>query len=385
MATRDKSSWLPNLIGPVKLQDDGVDLTPRGTVNFVGFTVTDDPDNDTVEIEDTGGGGGSTPTGTGFTHITAGVQDAAAKLVVNADVDAAAAIAASKVVQATGTGFPHVTAGTLDAASVKVDVTNSAHVTVPATADGVVTSSGSVLQQPTNVKAGANYVSVGPTPAQAGFLRLDASSTGFQLVIAQRTGGADYGLLRNRGDASQVLWGNASFYQQVDGDGIVLNTNGGTTVSSFVGGVQLLTTAANGTQFGAGGQDFGGGTGVLGIDNASVVPSTNPTAGGILYSEGGAGKWRGSSGTVTTFGPAEPHCPKCGRDFAVEHRNDTHGEHLAICLPCLVDALQTAGVDTASFTITDKRAASKRDWDASHAAAMAAEENKKREIEASGG
>lgn len=44
-----------------------------------------------------GGAGLSTPTGTGFTHITAGVQDAAAKLVVNADVDAAAAIALSKL------------------------------------------------------------------------------------------------------------------------------------------------------------------------------------------------------------------------------------------------------------------------------------------------
>jgi hypothetical protein len=43
------------------------------------------------------GGGGTTPTGTGFTHITSGTQDAAAKLVENADVAAAAAIAGSKV------------------------------------------------------------------------------------------------------------------------------------------------------------------------------------------------------------------------------------------------------------------------------------------------
>jgi len=34
-----------------------------------------------------GGGGGAVPTGTGFTHITAGVQDAAAKLVDTADVN----------------------------------------------------------------------------------------------------------------------------------------------------------------------------------------------------------------------------------------------------------------------------------------------------------
>lgn len=43
------------------------------------------------------GGAGSTPTGTGFVHVTAGVQDAAAALVTNADVDAAAAIAVTKL------------------------------------------------------------------------------------------------------------------------------------------------------------------------------------------------------------------------------------------------------------------------------------------------
>lgn len=39
----------------------------------------------------------STPTGTGFRHVTANVEDGAAKLVVNTDVDAAAAIALSKL------------------------------------------------------------------------------------------------------------------------------------------------------------------------------------------------------------------------------------------------------------------------------------------------
>jgi len=49
---------------------------------------------------------------------------------------------------------------------------------------------------------------------------------------------------------------------------------------------------------------WGGGIGVVGLINASVVPSTDPTGGGILYSEAGALKWRGSSGTVTTLGVA---------------------------------------------------------------------------------
>lgn len=49
---------------------------------------------------------------------------------------------------------------------------------------------------------------------------------------------------------------------------------------------------------------FGGGSGVIFIHNANTNPSTNPTAGGILYSDAGALKWRGSSGTVTTVAAA---------------------------------------------------------------------------------
>lgn len=48
----------------------------------------------------------------------------------------------------------------------------------------------------------------------------------------------------------------------------------------------------------------GGGQGVLGMRNASTVPTTNPTSGGILYIEAGALKYRGSSGNVTTIGIA---------------------------------------------------------------------------------
>jgi hypothetical protein len=46
---------------------------------------------------ESGGGGGPTPTGTGFRHVAAGVEDAAAKLVENVDVHATAAIAESKL------------------------------------------------------------------------------------------------------------------------------------------------------------------------------------------------------------------------------------------------------------------------------------------------
>lgn len=49
---------------------------------------------------------------------------------------------------------------------------------------------------------------------------------------------------------------------------------------------------------------FGGGIGVVGLADCNTAPSTNPAAGGILYSLAGALKWRGSAGTVTTVAPA---------------------------------------------------------------------------------
>jgi hypothetical protein len=55
---------------------------------------------------------------------------------------------------------------------------------------------------------------------------------------------------------------------------------------------------------GLGGTSFGSGAVVMFIANATTVPTTNPTGGGVLYVQGGALKYRGSSGTVTTIANA---------------------------------------------------------------------------------
>lgn len=65
----------------------------------------------------------------------------------------------------------------------------------------------------------------------------------------------------------------------------------------------FVTSAGNIGMTGVTGQ-FGSDTLVIGIANATTAPTTNPTGGGVLYAEGGALKWRGSAGTVTTLGPA---------------------------------------------------------------------------------
>ncbi len=90
------------------------------------------------------------------------------------------------------------------------------------------------------------------------------------------------------------------------------------------------------------GDQLGGGVGVIALSNAATSPTTNPAGGGVMYAEAGAGKWRGSSGTVTTFGPAEPHCPDCGRDFALEWESERYG-YLSLCMWCVTEGM-TKGV-----------------------------------------
>lgn len=85
------------------------------------------------------------------------------------------------------------------------------------------------------------------------------------------------------------------------------STNDVRLTDSANGGV-ALTVQSRATQPNlsllTGTQSYGGGVGVVLVANATTEPTTNPTGGGILYAFGGALKFRGSGGTVTTVGPA---------------------------------------------------------------------------------
>jgi hypothetical protein len=89
--------FLDARLGPPEVQVEGVALTKRTRLNFTSSVSTpeDDPTNEATKIPI--GGAGSTPTGTGVRKVVGGVENAAASLVLNADVDASAAIALSKL------------------------------------------------------------------------------------------------------------------------------------------------------------------------------------------------------------------------------------------------------------------------------------------------
>jgi hypothetical protein len=79
---------------------------------------------------------------------------------------------------------------------------------------------------------------------------------------------------------------------------------GGYNTNIYSNGSKVIdtTTGLNIGFFGTG--SYGSGVKVVSILNATTIPSANPTGGGILYSEGGALKWRGSAGTVTQIAAA---------------------------------------------------------------------------------
>lgn len=127
----------------IQFEDEGVALGAAGTVDtvdFVGAGVTATRVGDAVTV--TIPGGGTVPTGTGFTHITSGVQDAAAKLV---NLTAATDVAAN---QGTTTTVLHGNAAgqaSFGAVSLTADVSGDLPYAnlVPATAASLLLGRGS--------------------------------------------------------------------------------------------------------------------------------------------------------------------------------------------------------------------------------------------------
>lgn len=234
------------------------------------------------------------------------------------------------------------------------------------------------FQAATNVLAGTNYVSVGSTPSTAGFLRVP-NGTGDTILGAKDNSSVDVNVI-SRPATNSFLFGNQTNQAAVTLAGSTTNiqsnsqvriygpsdlTNPAITVSG-TGQVTMnpaaqagFTISTNVSANGAIIQLWGGITGpgsgesrYIGFGNSSVPPTGTPAGGGYLYVETGALKYRGTSGTLTTIGPADPHCKKCGRDFMHEWQNNEYGK-LSTCVPCLLDALESIGVDVNAFSDRD--------------------------------
>lgn len=166
--------------------------------------------------------------------------------------------------------------------------------------------------------------------ATVGDLRLANRSTAYTRGVSD-----DKNLTVFQTDENNKLWLGGDNVQTSSSEFNQTAIQASTTIWNVIGANVKSSMSADGIQFGSSILDFGGGTGVIGLDNAATNPTTNPTAGGILFSTAGALHWRGSSGTDTAVAPAEPHCPKCGTDVGIRGAtNDLFGEEYLFCPRC---------------------------------------------------
>jgi hypothetical protein len=95
---------------------------------------------------------------------------------------------------------------------------------------------------------------------------------------------------------------NRTFLSTTNSGALTINAiDSGVTVT-YNGATRIVAQTAGVAFFGS--MSAGGGSGVIFIANRTTAPTSNPSAGGLLYAESGALKWRGSSGTVTELAPA---------------------------------------------------------------------------------
>jgi ethanolamine utilization microcompartment shell protein EutS len=139
---------------------------------------------------------------------------------------------------------------------------------------------------------------VGGTVTAADLVATDDATVGDDLGV---TGDATVGgVLRVTPGATIELGADTNLYRTA--------ANRLATDDALDVGGNLLTfgsaTVSGDLVVAAGAGSFGGGAGVAFIHNATTNPTTNPTAGGILYVTAGALTYRGSSGTVTPIAPA---------------------------------------------------------------------------------
>jgi hypothetical protein len=124
------------------------------------------------------------------------------------------------------------------------------------------------------------------------------AAAGSQFAIsAQGSSGSDGGLLTLTGGVHGGSGLKGGVEIRIDGAGgdLMLKTKEVATGRRVIGMFGDITTTSMPTNSG----DL-----VLYIANCATAPTANSVGGGILYVQGGALKYRGSSGTVTTLGAA---------------------------------------------------------------------------------
>lgn len=155
--------------------------------------------------------------------------------------------------------------------------------------------------------AGAGEIVASGASAAAGAKQIKISNTttsGDARIVAENDSGNGGIVMQAFGSAFGAGFNDVGRIRSYGaGSGLVLDAGGSNSLFLQTNDTNRITIDANGS-IGVNGTSFGSGTKVIFIANRTAAPSSNPTGGGILYTESGALKYRGSSGTVTTIAVA---------------------------------------------------------------------------------
>lgn len=205
-----------------------------------------------------------TNTGSGVIVYTNAGSDAAGRLMsVRSDNPAFSQPGLHVDYEGTGTASTILHNGTGTAS-------NALNITSNNTDDSAVGINGAEITRGT-VKIVHNYPGVADPNASALSLRANGVGTAAQGIFFDAENGG--------------TTGNLMKMRQAGVDQFIMAPNGGLYTSS---NIQVGSTV----------QDFGAGSVVVGLKNATTVPTTNPTGGVIIYSEGGVLKYRDPNGSI---------------------------------------------------------------------------------------
>lgn len=200
----------------------------------------------------------------------------------------------------------------------------------------------------------ADFIGLGGgTVATTGIVRFQFYSGSQDLIRGRTAAGTQATILNQAGNA--LVFGQTTtggWDMQIAARTLDVTSNFNTGFDSPAGTDLFQIDGGSGVNVGGGAGSYGSGVGVMAIKNAATLVTTNPTGGLVIWGAAGAGRARGSGGTVTTFAPADPHCKRCGSDHGWEWETEIIDEYTRICARCLVQALAALGIDVRSFSTT---------------------------------